>query len=119
MLASWAEQIPVQAPGDWVGCKLWNAREWGPSMILSYTHEDEGCEFHMAIDDRGWEQTRQRQTKMCERGWQKLDEHGWWRTEFAETDPQGTENPWSRAFLAMTTRQVSLPTSIRQRASKR
>ncbi|MDX3135557.1 hypothetical protein PV367_38500 [Streptomyces europaeiscabiei] len=77
MLASWAKQIPVQAPGDWVGCKLWNAREWGRSMILSYTHEDEGCEFHMAIDDRGWEQTWQRQTKMREHGWQKLDEHGW------------------------------------------
>ncbi|MFD7335431.1 hypothetical protein ACFV98_05435 [Streptomyces violascens] len=29
MLASWAEHIPVQAPGDWVACSIWASRDWG------------------------------------------------------------------------------------------
>ncbi|WP_406490604.1 hypothetical protein OHB06_00940 [Streptomyces sp. NBC_01604] len=88
MLASWAEQIPVQAPGDWVGFQLRSARDWNRDMVIAYTHRDHGHEFYAAIYDRDSEQTPQRAAQMRERGWQDLDEHQRWRIRLPETDPQ-------------------------------
>ncbi|MFF3920553.1 hypothetical protein ACFYZB_45610 [Streptomyces sp. NPDC001852] len=87
MLASWAEHMPVQAPGDWVGFKLWAARDWGRTMIVSYNPSDTGAEFHLAIEDRDHDQTPERAAEMRARGWQDVDEHQWWRTILPETDP--------------------------------
>ncbi|WP_084464442.1 hypothetical protein [Microtetraspora fusca] len=88
MLASWAEQIPVQAPGDWVGFKLRASRDWQRDMIISYTHGDRGREFRAAVPDRDSRQTPERAVQMRERGWRILDQHQWWRIELPETDPQ-------------------------------
>ncbi len=86
MLASWVEHYPVQSPGDWIGFKLWTARDWGRSMTVSYSPNDEGHELAVAIDDRGAERTEERQARMRERGWRVQDEHQWWRTTLPETD---------------------------------
>jgi hypothetical protein len=87
MLASWAEHIPVQAPGDWVGFKIWASRDWGRAMIVSFDPSDTNREFHVAIEDRDHAQTPERAAEMRARGWQNVDEHRWWRTELPETDP--------------------------------
>lgn len=87
MLAAWVEQYPVQAPGDWIGFNLWNARDWGRDMIVSYTPADHGRELAVGIHDRGVEQTGEHQARIHARGWRTLDEHQWWRTELPETDP--------------------------------
>jgi hypothetical protein len=88
MLASWAEQIPVQAPGDWVGFKLRSACDWQRDMIIPYTHANHGSEFRAAIHDRDSEQSPQHATEMRERGWHTLDEHRWWCIQLPETDPR-------------------------------
>ncbi|GAA2454758.1 hypothetical protein ACFPFX_34020 [Streptomyces mauvecolor] len=77
MLASWAEHMPVQAPGDWVACTIWASRDRGRSMILSYAPSDTGRELHACIDDRDHEQTPERAARMRARGWRELDEHRW------------------------------------------
>ncbi|WP_405484381.1 hypothetical protein [Streptomyces sp. NBC_00009] len=87
MLASWAEHMPVQAPGDWAGFKVWASRDRGRTMIVSFDPSDTNCEFHVAIEDRDHEQTPERATEMRARGWQSVDEHRWWRTTLPETDP--------------------------------
>ncbi|MFD4764456.1 hypothetical protein ACFWOJ_38330 [Streptomyces sp. NPDC058439] len=87
MLASWAEHMPVQAPGDWVGFKLWASRDWGRTMIVSFNPSDTNRELRLAIEDRDHEQTPERAAEMRDRGWQYVDEHRWWRTMLPETDP--------------------------------
>ncbi|MEU9118199.1 hypothetical protein AB0D04_42445 [Streptomyces sp. NPDC048483] len=87
MLASWAEHMPLQAPGDWAGFKLWASRDWGRTMIVSFNPSDTNCEFHAAIEDRDHEQTPERAAEMRARGWQSVDEHRWWRAQLPETDP--------------------------------
>jgi hypothetical protein len=89
MLASWAEHMPVQAPGDWAGFKLWTARDWRKhTMIVSFNPSDTNREFQLAIEDRDHEQTPEHAAEMRARGWQDVDEHRWWRTELPETDPE-------------------------------
>ncbi|MFJ5223110.1 hypothetical protein [Streptomyces sp. NPDC088400] len=87
MLASWAEHIPVQAPGDWVGFRLMAARDRERIMIVAFNPSDTHGEFHIAIEDRDHEQTPERAEEMRARGWQNVDEHRWWRTVLPETDP--------------------------------
>ncbi|MER5372594.1 hypothetical protein [Streptomyces sp. NPDC002553] len=87
MLASWAEHMPLQAPGDWVSFKLWASRDWGRTMIVSYEPSETNGEFYACIDDRDHEQTPERAMQMRARGWQDLDEVGRWRTRLHETDP--------------------------------
>ncbi|MFE9937165.1 hypothetical protein [Streptomyces hirsutus] len=87
MLASWAEHMPVQAPGDWAGFKLWASRDWGHTMIVAFEPSETNREFHAAIQDRDHEQTPERAAEMRARGWQNVDEHRWWRTKLPETDP--------------------------------
>lgn len=87
ILASWAEHMPIQAPGDWAGFKLWASRDRGRTMIVSFNPSDTNCEFHVAIEDRDHEQTPERAAEMRARGWQNVDEHRWWRTTLPETDP--------------------------------
>ena len=87
MLTSWAEHMPVQAPGDWAGFKLRASRDWERTMIVSFNPTDTNAEFHLAIDDRDHEQTPARAAEMRALGWQNVDEHRWWRTKLPETDP--------------------------------
>ncbi|MFE4874083.1 hypothetical protein [Streptomyces sp. NPDC056682] len=87
MLASWAEHMPVQAPGDWVGCDLWASRDRGRSLIVAFRPSNIGREFGASIDDRDHEQTPERAAHMRARGWHRVDEHGWWRIGLPETDP--------------------------------
>ncbi|MDT9696896.1 hypothetical protein [Streptomyces sp. P17] len=87
MLAAWVEQYPLQAPGDWTGFNLWTARDWGRSMIVSYSPDNHGQELAVSIDDRGAEQTEEREAEMRERGWRIPDHHQRWRTALPETDP--------------------------------
>ncbi|WP_148589897.1 hypothetical protein [Streptomyces sp. WAC01526] len=88
MLASWVEQYPVQSPGDWIGFTLWINRDWRRDVIIGYQPDDHGRELFATIDDRGPEQTPERQERMRERGWQELNEHQWWSTHLPETDPR-------------------------------
>jgi hypothetical protein len=88
MLASWAEHMPVQAPGDWVGFKLKASRDWERTMIVSFSPSATNRELRAAIEDRDHEQTPERAAEMRARGWQYVDEHRWWRTELPETDPE-------------------------------
>ncbi|WP_217199868.1 hypothetical protein [Streptomyces buecherae] len=87
LLASWAEHLPVQAPGDWAGFKLWAARDWGRTMIVSFDPSETNAEFHVAIEDKDHEQTLERAVEMRARGWRDVDEHRWWRTKLPVTDP--------------------------------
>ncbi|MEW1724859.1 hypothetical protein [Streptomyces sp. NPDC093109] len=87
LLASWAEHIPVQAPGDWVGLKLWASRDRGRTMIVSFNPSDTNAEFHVLIEDRDHEQTPERAAEMRARGWQDVDEHRRWNIRLPETDP--------------------------------
>ncbi|MFC8368310.1 hypothetical protein ACFUIT_09965 [Streptomyces sp. NPDC057239] len=87
MLASWAEHMPIQAPGDWAGFKLWASRDWGRTLIVAYEPAEKNREFHAAVQDRDHEQAPERAAEMRARGWQDVDEHRWWRTTLPETDP--------------------------------
>ncbi|MFF0109241.1 hypothetical protein [Streptomyces hirsutus] len=75
MLASWAEHMPVQAPGDWAGFKLWASRDWGRTMIVAFEPSETHREFHAAIQDRDHEQTPERAAEMRARGRQNVGEH--------------------------------------------
>jgi hypothetical protein len=87
MLASWAEHMPIQAPGDWAGFKLWASRDWGRTLLVAY-EPSKNHEFHAAVQDRDHEQTPERAAQMRARGWQDVDEHRWWRTTLPETRPR-------------------------------
>ncbi|ANP51956.1 hypothetical protein J2Z21_009031 [Streptomyces griseochromogenes] len=87
MLASWAEQMPIQAPGDWVSCQVRAHRDWDRPMIVSFTPGDRGREFSAIIYDQDHEQTSQRAAEMRDRGWRELDTHRRWSIELPETDP--------------------------------
>ncbi|WP_438296246.1 hypothetical protein [Streptomyces sp. HUAS TT7] len=79
--------MPVQAPGDWVACTIWTARDRVRSLVVSFSPSDTGREFQAAIDDRDQEQTPERAAEMRARGWHCVNEHRWWRIELPETDP--------------------------------
>ncbi|GAA4153299.1 hypothetical protein GCM10022285_66880 [Streptomyces tunisiensis] len=87
MLASWAEHMPLQAPGDWVSFKLWASRDWGRTMIVSFEPAQTNSESYACIDDRDHEQTPERAAQMRARGWQDVDDTGRWYTRLPETDP--------------------------------
>ncbi|MGW3588646.1 hypothetical protein [Streptomyces fungicidicus] len=87
ILVSWAEHMPLQAPGDWVSFKLRASRDWGRTMIVSYQPSQTDREFCAFIDDRGHEQTPERAAHMRARAWQDLDDTGSWYTRLPETDP--------------------------------
>ncbi|MGJ3558664.1 hypothetical protein ACR6C2_05415 [Streptomyces sp. INA 01156] len=97
MFASWAEHMPIQAPGDWVSFKLWASRDWGRTMIVAFEPSETNREFHVAIEDRDHEQTPERAAEMRARGWQNVDEHRWWRTKLPRrTRPQPSHSRgWS------------------------
>jgi hypothetical protein len=79
--------MPLQAPGDWAGFKLWASRDWGRTLLVAYEPSKKDREFHAAVQDRDHEQTPERAAQMRARGWQYVDEHRWWRTTLPETDP--------------------------------
>lgn len=112
MLASWAEHMPIQAPGDWAAFKLWAARDWGHTMIVSFNPSDTHCEFHIAIDDRDHEQTPERAEEMRARGWQNVDEHRWWRTELPETDPTAATALARVAITDLRARGTTCPAEV-------
>jgi hypothetical protein len=104
MLASWAEHLPLQAPGDWVGFKLWASRDWGRTMIVAFEPSETNREFHVAIQDRDHEQTPERAAEMRARGWQNVDGHRRWRTKLPEADTRRRMPPSPRAKPCLTSR---------------
>ncbi|MGW0711015.1 hypothetical protein ACWD4G_34525 [Streptomyces sp. NPDC002643] len=109
MLAAWVEQIPVQAPGDWIGFNLWTARDWRRDMIVAY----EDAHLSVGIHDRGTEQTEEHQARMRERGWQTLEDHQWWRTKVPETDPDGPRRIAELAIAECRARKATGPNELR------
>ncbi|MER6998892.1 hypothetical protein [Streptomyces sp. NPDC000410] len=82
MLAAWAEQLPVQVPGEWAGLTIRSSRDRGRQLTVGYS-PDEG--LGVAIDDRDAEQGPQREREMRARGWQTRDK-GWWQSAFPDTE---------------------------------
>ncbi|MFG3037476.1 hypothetical protein ACGFYZ_11275 [Streptomyces sp. NPDC048330] len=84
LLDSWMEQLPLQVPGDWASFVVGCSRDWPRHLRVAYV-QDPGhlslmVDHRTTAEEPGWEDT------MRERGWQVLDK-GWWRAEFADTDP--------------------------------
>ncbi|MFE7774655.1 hypothetical protein ACFU5O_12250 [Streptomyces sp. NPDC057445] len=82
MLAAWAEQLPVQVPGDWAGFMILSRRDRGRHVVVSYSP---GEGLGVAVDDRDAEQGPERERQMMMRGWQTSD-RGWWQSAFLEAD---------------------------------
>ncbi|MGW7364600.1 hypothetical protein ACWGI8_14515 [Streptomyces sp. NPDC054841] len=82
MLAAWAEQLPVQVPGDWAGFTIRCSRDWGRDLVVSYSP---GEGLGVAVDDRDAEQGPERERQMRERGWQTRDK-GWWQSAFPDSE---------------------------------
>ncbi|MFC5804829.1 hypothetical protein [Streptomyces formicae] len=81
MLAAWAEQLPVQVPGEWAGFTLVSGRDPLRQLVVSYS-PDEG--LAVAVDDRDAGQGPEHARQMWERGWHTHD-RGWWQSAFPET----------------------------------
>ncbi|MFI6641076.1 hypothetical protein [Streptomyces sp. NPDC050504] len=81
MLAAWAEQIPVQVPGDWASFSLL-VKPDGRRRLLVSLQDDE---LFLRIDDRTGEDTPERAAEMKERGWQVRTAYDWEAT-FPEPD---------------------------------
>ncbi|MDA0564223.1 hypothetical protein LG943_07780 [Streptomonospora sp. S1-112] len=99
LLSSWAEHMPVQAPGDWVGFRLRISRDWKRDMVVGVSPTATGYEFHAGIYDLDHEQTPEHAEHMRARGWRELDEHRWWRVNIPETDP-GAAAELSRVVIS-------------------
>ncbi|MFD5424117.1 hypothetical protein [Streptomyces sp. NPDC127084] len=80
MLGAWAEQLPVQLPGEWAGFTVLSSRDPGRELVVSYS-PDEG--LSVAVDDRDTDQGPGRERQMRGRGWQARD-RGWWQSVFHE-----------------------------------
>ncbi|MEU2158677.1 hypothetical protein ABZ532_27325 [Streptomyces sp. NPDC019396] len=80
MLGAWAEQLPVQLPGDWAGFTILSGRDPGRELVVSY-NPDEG--LGVAVDDRDSGQGPERERQMRGRGWHARD-RGWWQSVFHE-----------------------------------
>lgn len=87
MLTSWAETLPVQAPGDWAGFRLRSARDPQTEMVVSYSPADEGEEFHAAVMGCHEEREPEQAARMRARGWQRMHAPYWWQIVLPETDP--------------------------------
>ncbi|GBQ01583.1 hypothetical protein SSP531S_30230 [Streptomyces spongiicola] len=95
LLAAWAEQLPVQVPGDWAGFTVVADRDPGRDLVVSYSP---GEGLGVAIDDRDAKQCPERDWLMRQCGWHGHD-RGWWHSAF----PEAAENsPTAAARLAVT-----------------
>ncbi|MBX9391226.1 hypothetical protein ACFPZ0_20830 [Streptomonospora nanhaiensis] len=86
LLASWAEHLPVQAPGDWAGMRL-RAR-WNPpvDLVVTYDPGTPGREPCAVVP--GPPPTPETAERMRGRGWQGTDPHNRWYIRLPETDPR-------------------------------
>lgn len=81
MLTAWAEQLPVQVPGDWASFSFL-VKPDGRRRLLVSLQDDE---LFLRIDDRAAEDTPERAAEMTERGWQRRTAYDWEAT-FARPD---------------------------------
>ncbi|MFF7716953.1 hypothetical protein ACIOWI_25415 [Streptomyces sp. NPDC087659] len=95
LLAAWAEQLPVQVPGDWAGFTVVADRDPGRDLVVSYSP---GEGLGVAVDDRDTEQGPERDRLMRACGWQGHD-RGWWHSAFPEA---AESSPAAAARLAVT-----------------
>ncbi|MFV0127636.1 hypothetical protein ACLGI4_07980 [Streptomyces sp. HMX112] len=91
MAGAWAEQLPVQIPGDWATFSIRDSR--GSSYLSVHHTPEEGLGIH--LNPRGEQDAPE--DDMRARGWQTLD-NGRWTASFPDTRPDA---PAALARLAV------------------
>ncbi|MDA0563180.1 hypothetical protein LG943_02375 [Streptomonospora sp. S1-112] len=86
LLASWVEQLPVQAPGDWLSFRLRAERTPPLDLVVSYDPRETGGELRAVVPSGRL--TLEGAARMRRAGWQGLDDHGRWHVALPETDPR-------------------------------
>ncbi|TLQ43593.1 hypothetical protein [Streptomyces marianii] len=111
LLAAWAEQLPVQVPGDWAGITVVADRDPGRDLVVSYS-PGEGLE--VAIDDRDAPQGPERDRLMRECGWHGHD-RGWWHSAFPEADERSAAAAARLAISELRSRGAAGPQELAAR----
>lgn len=85
LLAAWAEQLPVQTPGDWATFTIQSARDWPRRLRVGF--DPNLARLWAMVDDRDARQSADRSAQMRARGWQTCDDKAWWHADIADTEP--------------------------------